>query len=735
MSKEEYWFNSQYQFINPYHFVEINQNSCDRRNYTDSESKLLSGSLTCELITKTPLIIPDPSEKHDLTGDKHYYYPFMKINGRYTIPGSSLRGPVRSVYETLTNSCISTARNKIYLSQRTNVAFKPGLLERDSDGNWTLFEAVRYLVPTEPVPGHHITWYSPDALLKDYGHWGKVEFNYAKVKVNGTDKSIVTEIKKSGGSVTGYLKVGEHFSKKKYESIFVEKSAVCNDQDKIDLAYTFFANTINAYRDSAINRNLKEYKEDGTVEGDHDGYQEYPLQLKDADQDIIPIWYQDHGEYYYLSPANIGRFTFKNIEKDLVKPLDPCVNREDLCKACALFGMVSEEGEGNGYSSRVRFSDAFPVGDIRKPEPCELKELASPHVSYLPFYAKYSIKNSLYYVKNYDEDGAGFRGRKYYWHHNPDPKYYKNNEKKNKRNACMELLGGSGDKKARFRFTVWFDRISEEQLCDLIWTLTLGENDENSNLCYKIGHGKPFGFGSCKIVITDAKQRIVNIKDSEYQEEPLVIDSYLNKWKEQNLQIIESKSYKQMMKLLDFSTIKGTVQYPSVVEGENHKELKKNSLASHQWFSRNYKFGAKNPDYVLPEIPLENNVNVGKAISLPKAVFGQPTVLTFDSSSNEEEENRTADPDAEKAVLITKEFIPDSEKKRFKKQIGRDVVIEEKDDYFERADVDQLADQYSILLVSSSKRDRRIDRKISEAKAKFKEVWSFDQKTGKWEKK
>ena len=118
-------------FINPYNF--ISKTTQVRRGVTQKGN--LTGSISCRLIVKTELAIPDHSEGKDRR------YPFFNINGDPVIPGSELRGCIRSVYEALTPSCFSVINCNI-LTKRIlpDAAGKPGILRFTGD-RWVVFEA------------------------------------------------------------------------------------------------------------------------------------------------------------------------------------------------------------------------------------------------------------------------------------------------------------------------------------------------------------------------------------------------------------------------------------------------------------------------------------------------------------------------------------------------------------------------------------------------------------------
>ena len=130
-------------FVNPYNFVSINKKKIDRKDVKEvcqKEEELHTGYLECELITRTPLAIPDTPENPETKEHKFY-----SIDGKNpAIPGSSLRGMIRSVYETVTDSCFSTMKEDTHLSLRVNSrnAYKPGLLIKDKENSeWKLYDA------------------------------------------------------------------------------------------------------------------------------------------------------------------------------------------------------------------------------------------------------------------------------------------------------------------------------------------------------------------------------------------------------------------------------------------------------------------------------------------------------------------------------------------------------------------------------------------------------------------
>lgn len=99
--------------MNPYDFARIDWNRPPKRDkptwhhrLTSPDNKqLYSGSLEIDIYAETPLFIADPRA---VPSDSHQPANSMKNQqGKYIIPGSSLKGMLRSVVETIGNGCLT----------------------------------------------------------------------------------------------------------------------------------------------------------------------------------------------------------------------------------------------------------------------------------------------------------------------------------------------------------------------------------------------------------------------------------------------------------------------------------------------------------------------------------------------------------------------------------------------------------------------------------------------------
>lgn len=551
--KITYDWDENNKFINPYNFVPANNKTLVT---DDSDREKYTGVLHCVLKTKTPIIIPDAEHGKKDAGE-HYMYPFMSINNQPFIPASSLRGPVRSVYEAFTNSCFSTTKRDVMLTGRTSAqnAYNPGLLHRDGD-TWKLYKAEETALDLKG--DKHFAERDEDSRKLSYGDY--VSFDTIPIKMTGKHGKTITRnfVNKISLDSTkykekGYVFIGEYGQTKKCERVFVEKEII---SENVNSSVSKLKQILSIYQDPAVNKTDK-----------HHGYRHLNGMLEKKGK-FLPIWYEERSkDIFRLSFASVGRFAYENTMFDLLgEKKKYCTDRSQKCKACDLFGMT---GDTSSSAGKVRFTDAVLHNpDKSKRKEVDLHELASPRISYLPFYTNH--------LSDYESPNATIKGRKFYWHSIPSKASYA--EERTNLNSTMECI-----ENAEFTFDVYYDRITKEQLDELRWILCIGENDINGNMCYKIGHAKPLGFGSVKIaVVSETSRRFENGKYTLTQTGQKDIDIRQDLFQRQ----LSKKVYDPLMTILNFKTLSDydSVRYP-YVNSNGISSAKENELAAHQWFS------------------------------------------------------------------------------------------------------------------------------------------------------
>ena len=134
------------KFVNPYNFIKFPEEKAQAYTEEDRHTGVIEYSIT----TKTPLFIPNSSsEKAFKATDnaqepEHKSYDFFsytelneeeRYDGNYhvpVIPGSEMRGVVRNVYETLTDSCMGLLNEVTQvISRQLNVNIRKLTIETE----------------------------------------------------------------------------------------------------------------------------------------------------------------------------------------------------------------------------------------------------------------------------------------------------------------------------------------------------------------------------------------------------------------------------------------------------------------------------------------------------------------------------------------------------------------------------------------------------------------------------
>ena len=590
------------QVVNPYNFIsyglEIDGKKRSKEESYRNGGCLQSGWLDVKLIPTTPLIIPDGAHPIYIDSDSgkikpdpdekekkkyHKQYDFMNRydadgNKEYYIPGSSIRGMIRSVYEAATDSCVPflLADEKKPISQRIPLFAalkKRGLLscEKGEDQKrfvWRLYSTYSKI---EKVRIKEIL-----KTVKDWKGNERQVASYRLISEDGQEITSPTGKMVEGKGVLQY-NIPVDISKDYHIAYLTKKEIVYEWKYGDEEPYRLLNSVLcrDDKKGNQVNRNEKPARD-----------LKKALDHAKMNGGMVPVYYIDdiirkHEDYeeklIYLSNSSAGRIAQKRRWVDIIGAHKPCEG-EKLCPACLLFGTYGTE---NGLKSHVRITDARAENGAKINLTLNtLDVLGGPRTSAFEFYldhpkgASYwnfdfyskteKDSNGVEHTKYYDLEKAMPRGRKMYWHGKPRIAY-----KKTHLNATMASTIGTP-----FTFRVYFDEISVSQLQNLIWVLTLGDNCEKSPYQHKLGHAKPLGYGSVKLVITGGTVRKIT-QDSEgihVHRESLRIDE-----KPQGGKELQKDLVKDILLMSDVNAAGETpVEYPIGPDGKIYS-----------WFSEN----------------------------------------------------------------------------------------------------------------------------------------------------
>ncbi|MTK06202.1 MAG: TIGR03986 family CRISPR-associated RAMP protein [Hungatella sp.] len=622
------WEETQKRFINPYNFIPL-EGKVTRDTFECRDFVPLTGYFDCSLELLTPMIIPNTSNskalhtKKELEGEKYTQtssFNFFSYEDLSTykgdiakafepvIPGSEIRGAVRSVYEAAFNGCMSAVSEKRRMGRRSSKPKKPGILEY-KDNRWVLYPCERWMlyvdgINIKPRNGNEAR-FGIKIEKKVYDSWieGKRIFvrrdSYIKTKSHKKNEVPLVDGWRLPGDgeecpnnwKEGFLHKGEPFINKHYESIFVriqgEKKIPVSSADIEALKWA-----IEEYRDSKKNLNKKDK---------HSGYSHYKI---DNQMKILVYYQEEINSPLYLSPACIGKEISGLTVGELLKEsgeYQPCEDIHRICPSCSLFGMVSgKPGTKGALASKVRFTDALVNEKREKGKEQDyylstvvLPELGEPKPGAAEFYTKIPPKitgwkfSKGYWTYDYycNKDTRSkwkpirvnyfpeLRGRKYYWHHEGWNEVVNDRKEMNEmRQRVRPLKAGSEN---LFYFRIYFENISEQELSQLKWALDF----DWESCAHKIGRGKPLGFGSTRIHINNIYCREIKEGTGLWKlekREPALLGKEVK---------ISKKVEETLLAMADWNNHPSSelVRYPLADNNGNNK----NSNSSHQWFNGN----------------------------------------------------------------------------------------------------------------------------------------------------
>lgn len=455
-----------YTFMNPYTFIPLPEGGAVRSDMSKQDEPVFSGEIKCSLISKTQIAVPDKVKNPNAPETEIREYDFFRVDSKAVIPGSGIRGVIRSVFETLTDSCMRlNDKDDDYFHTRVNKT-DPGIIEY-RNGEYILYKAER-LRDKEDRGFENDNYFTGKPIDNIDALPGK---NHASRIVNWRKK----------GELNGvYLRV-DQFGKKSHPSVFIKEK---------------YIGVISEIYVERLRINAEKYK--GKYAEDYDN----AIKKMKNDGGQLPVWYWQDREtgHYYFAPSQYSRAVFVNKPRDIAENarIESCTSKDNICAACALFGFIGEDSR----ASRVRFTDAVCGDESCFDKAYVLPVLSGPRLSSFEFYLDGKGKKAF----GPDSAGVTLAGRKFYWH-DPNAEITADDDfaKDHPSMAVKTELVKAGSK---FEFSVFFDKITDEQLKRLVFALNLGENSENSGKCHKIGHGKPIGLGSVKIVADSVVKRV-----------------------------------------------------------------------------------------------------------------------------------------------------------------------------------------------------------------------------------
>lgn len=523
----------------PYNFIPFTKKLYTYQGRTPAahnsvDESLISGEIDYEMTAQTPVFIDDGTEEH------HFY---KNRDGKYSIPGSSVRGLIRNNVQILGFSGFDEDIDDYALMYR-NVASgaekrrygdilgsKP--LTVGNGKRISILEKVKagYIVKEEN--GYKIYKTCVDSIKKEYG-----EMNYyvlSERKMGDDYLEFLSTGRKGKYPYDFFIQNGEyrtqHSLDKRFKKVKNEKSGRIDYVGEKNENYHPFYESI-----SYQIKNLKEvvavgkpdkYEKNGTVistgamdkkkavyiipEIDRNkkaidipskDIEAFKIDIekrkntlkqfggrtffdlpKDGEQK--PVFYVELGGRLYFGFTPRLRLFYDHTIKE---GLPQNQKKKEIDYAKAMFGYSNDKAS---YKSRISFSDAVIVQQEVSEGKKEKVILAEPKpTSYLD-YLNQNKDNNITYNSEFE-----LRGVKQYWLHKEAQKVSVDPGKEKASTMLCPLPTGT-----KFKGKIRFQNLTKDELGLLLWAVRLEKSS-----WMNIGKAKSYGYGNISVNITEAKK-------------------------------------------------------------------------------------------------------------------------------------------------------------------------------------------------------------------------------------
>ena len=512
-------------FVNPYTFVPFPPEAdCVRaapRGHMYREPGSLSGRIDIEWEAVTPILVREP------VPDSAQQYQFPRRRGRLAIPGSSLKGAIRSLHETLTGSCLRVLDLDYVPVYRDQV--KPRgqgdgwslarVEEVDSDGGIVGVTLCDRLAWVRASDLHRV--HRSDELRT--GSTVDIDENcIVNSGVRDEVKPGIGAVSEGNGWVVLITDAGARAKARPYSCA---AGRLGSEIAKVGVeAWQDYLRAVEGSRDRQEGHDHEQFVD--VTHGNLVIGKRRPASRRFHTGDVVWVRARD-GNVQEIALSAIWRTKGQGpLSGRVPEALHPCRDPGNLCPSCRVFGAADTEGntqaEGarqRSYRGHVRFTDAVAAAEAPT-EPVVLAPMGAPRLGA----GQLTLRNEAVAVAARNqratrEWGASpdnpppgvlrqVRGRKYYWQGDPTvqavPRHLARPHHSERMRASAELAPPG----TRFWTTVWFENLSAVEVGGLLSALAPAqllvrhatEGYRDTRIRGRLGGGRPFGLGAVDVV-------------------------------------------------------------------------------------------------------------------------------------------------------------------------------------------------------------------------------------------
>jgi len=513
----------------PYNFIPLPQASeiVDVRDQDDASlSEALpahdqyhpqrrTGYFDVSLTTKTPLYIRGMlSQKDAIAGlslkDQESFFQLRAGDPlSYTIPGSSLRGMLRSLFEIVTFSKLQPIFDRKLFYRSVEVSsmgetyrgrmvgkVEAGFVMLNSKGEREIAVCQKLRVPRDLIGGIRVYDGSgPNRTAR----WRSSYHQYQRVWVKPGEKDRIESIadRPAPDHLEGILVITGDVPRKKKEFVFLAPS-----HDVLPMSPELWDRFHD--NDQITNWQEKAFPVDQPSAGGRPKPGAFPSKPASAWGDPV-FFLREGGQVSFFGRAMMFRLPYLHSPLNLVEaPLKKALRSPEtlIDLAEGVFGFVDRatgDDSRRAYAGRVNITQAVidPSDDQSPYEEDHTAQLMLQTPKPTSF--QHYLEQKAQPLKHYDTPGAQLRGHKLYWRrnllHTSAAAPLLDDGKAARADMITKVRALRPD--IRFQFRVSFENLTDIELGALVWAIQLPPNRYHA-----LGLGKPAGMGVVRLEVT-----------------------------------------------------------------------------------------------------------------------------------------------------------------------------------------------------------------------------------------
>ncbi|MBA8825289.1 CRISPR-associated protein (TIGR03986 family) [Saccharopolyspora lacisalsi] len=515
-------------FVNPYTFVPFPSRPPVRKRPHGhlGDPNLLSGALHIRITAEAPLLVRNITRLSE-GSDPGPSLP-LHPDGTPFIPGSSLKGALRSLHETLANGCLRVFNANFSPTYRDSA-------ESDVPADLRLAQVTQHDDPKQPPTIRLCDDEEPrrrvgQDLLQQLNSDGTLTSGQL-LSIEDFKKGMATDAErnKHGKWMLFLSNASARETKHPYRAHVGKLTS--HSADVSESAWQRFQRAVKGTDDQRTAQQERRGSDQRFVDVT---FQYDPKQQGNAPELKLgwryvassqlspgqPVWVRTDSSGQRVTDLRLAMIWRHPADEgdtagERAEDFPPCCSVNKLCPSCRMFGSADVKGKDdevarqNSYRGHVRFGDAQATTDVQ-PLEVTLPPMGAPRPGAGQFY----LVNDPSTVGNAGkpplrewsssadlQERRRLRGRKYYWHTPPAGQEPPARGTAREHQTNEEMLAEAAAFPAGTEFTarLSFTDLDREQLGGLLAVLQPGLLLEREGLRHHLGGGRSLGYGTCSI--------------------------------------------------------------------------------------------------------------------------------------------------------------------------------------------------------------------------------------------